>query len=191
MSYNFSTEDKEANEFSPRIPFGISEVQLSGVTAGETEAGKDFIEVTVVDKDGTEDSARVWFVGGAAKYSFDTLRAIVVHTAKTDADKEKARAAVEACTNNEELASLMNTKCSGGQIWFTKYFNPTRTYSSTSGVTLRSVDKSVLGYEPKLKAELMPDTSGGEITMDNIDKVFPGAETVKIDAGASVPKSWQ
>lgn len=184
MAYQFNDEDKEANDRTERIPFGISEVQFVGATAGETEAGKDYIEVTVTDKNGVEDNARVWFVGGAAKYSFDTLRNIVVHIAKNDADKEKARMAVESCVDNEALADLMNEKCVGGQLWFTKYYNPSRTYTGTDGQTRRSVDNSVYGYEPKLKSELMPDA------VDAVQQVMPGATEVKGDAAGNVPKAW-
>lgn len=188
MSYVFEDEDKVANEFNERIPFGISEVQFVGATAGETEAGKDFIEVTVTDKDGLEDSARVWFVGGAAKFSFDTLRQIAVHIAKDDKAKEKARMAVENVKDNDELAELLNKNCIGGHLWFTKYFDPSRTYQGSDGVTRRSINNSVLGYEPKLKPELMPDTSGGRPVSSGVEDVFPGAEIATGDAAAKVPK---
>jgi len=187
MSYKFEDTDKEANDFKERIPFGISEVQITGVSLGETEAGKEYIEVGVITQDALEDSARVWFVGGASKFSFDTLRSIVVHTAKTDADKEKARVAVEACVDTEALVELINAKCIGGQVWFTKYYNATRSYTGSDGKTYRSVDKAVLGYQPKLKPELMPTAkSNDEITAENVATVFPGSEDVT-GSGPDVP----
>jgi hypothetical protein len=195
MSYKFSDDDKTASEFAERMPYGISEVQLVGATLGETEAGKEYVEIGVVDKDGIEDSARVWFVGGAAKYSFDTVRSIIVHIAKTDADKEKARQAVEACPDTEALVEILNSKCSGGQLWFTKYYDPERTYTAQDGKTRRSINKQVLGYQPKLKPELMPKDSG-DIVLKDLQDVMPGAERLDVpfespsDAGANVPKGW-
>lgn len=191
MSYSFNDEDKVEAEFTERMPFGVTEVQFVGAAAGETDAGKDFIEIIVANKDGIEDSARVWFVGGAAKFSFDTLRQIAVHIAKDDKAKEKARMAVESVKDNEELAELLNKNCIGGHLWFTKYYDPTRTYLGSDGQTRRSVSKSVLGYEPKLKANLMPDAMpNADETPSAILDAFPGAEEIKGDEAAKIPSKW-
>lgn len=180
MPYKFNDEDKEeVSSFKDRLPFGVNTVKLVGVTAGETDAGKNYIEVTVENEDGIEDSARVWFVGGAVKYSFDTLRQIVVHSAKTDSAKEQARLAFEKCLDSDAVADLMNKKCVGAELWVTKYYDPTRTYTNADGETRRSINTNLYGYEPNLKPELMPD-----------EKPKDTVAEVKDDEPVSIPDEW-
>lgn len=179
MAYEFNDEDKAAtDDFQERIAFGVSEVTLVGAVSGQTEAGKDYLELTVADKSGTEDSARVWFTGGASPYSFQTIRQIVVHTAKSDEDKEKARMAVENTKDTDELADLLNSKCEGKQLWFTKFYSPDRTYQNNNGETKRSIDNRVYGYLPKDRPELMPSDT------DAVQSTFPGATA---EAADSIP----
>lgn len=183
MAYEFTDEDKAAtSDFQDRIPFGVSEVVLVGATAGETEAGKDYLELTVADKNGVEDSARVWFTGGASPYSFQTIRQIVVHTA-AEADKEKARMAVENTTNTDDMADLLNSKCEGKQLWFTKFYSPDRTYER-EGVTYRSIDSRVYGYAPKDHPELMPDNTTATTSSDPL----AGATA---EPSENIPSDWK
>lgn len=187
MAYKFSTEDKvDMGEFQERIPFGVSEVVLVGAVSGQTEAGKDYLELTVADQNGLEDSARVWFTGGASPYSFQTIRQIVVHSASSDSDKEKARMAVEKCEDTDELAELLNKKCVGKQLWFTKYYDPTRTYQNNNGDVKRSINNSIYGYEPKLKPELMPE---GQEPVKAEDFPLDEAGTAP-SAAARIPDEW-
>jgi hypothetical protein len=179
MSYNFTDEDKQAEERKDYLPFGVNTVEIVGATAGETEAGKDYIEVTVKTGD-IEDNARVWFTGGAAKYSFQTIQQIVVHSAKTSADKEKARMEAEKCVNTDDMANLLNSKCVGAECWVTKYYDPTRTYTSQGGETKKSINTNLYGYEPKLKPELMPQ----EQTKDEI-------APVDVDSDVQIPGEWK
>lgn len=189
MSYQFNDEDKEETSFPERMPFGVNRVQLVGVTAGETDAGKDFMELTVVNEAGLEETARVWFVGGASKYSFNTLRQIVVHSAKTDSDKEKARQAVESTVDNDALADLMNTKCVGCELWLTKYYDPERTYTTENG-TFRSINKNIYGYEPKEKPELMPNKQGADDRDEKPEDYPVGGEPAKGSAADNIPDNW-
>lgn len=178
MSYKITSEDREVTEHREYLPFGVNTVKLVGATAGETEAGKDYIELTV-EADGIEDNARVWFTGGASKYSFQTIQQIVVHSAKTDSAKEQARLAVEKCVDTDEMANLLNSKCVGGELWVTKYYDPSRTYTNANGETKKSVNTNVYGYEPKLKPELMPEAKP-------VDTVHP----VDDSSSASIPSEW-
>ncbi|MGI9028170.1 MAG: hypothetical protein ACR2FM_05030 [Candidatus Saccharimonadales bacterium] len=179
MAFKFSDEDKEVREFTESIPFGVHEVQFTGADAGETDAGKDFIEIGVVTKDGIEDSARLWFVGGASGISFNTAHAIAVHQGKDDKEKADIRDRIEAVADSQELVDVLNDVCASGKLWFSKYFDPKRTYQNQSGETRQSINKSVYGYEPKEKLELM------NTPKENVDKVFPGNE--KVDASSTVP----
>lgn len=185
MAYKFTSEDKVDVERKEYLPFGVNDVKLVGATAGETESGKDYIELTVANADGTEDNARVWFTGGASPYSFQTIKQIVTHAAKTDADKEKARMAVENTKDTDDMADLLNSKCVGGQLWVTKYLDPTRTYQNSNGEVKQSINTSIYGYEPKLKPELMPKETSGN---DAVDQTFPGATAA--DASEGIPSSW-
>lgn len=183
MPYQFNDDDKEAREFKERIPFGVTKVKLVGAIAAETANGSDYIELTVVDEAGTEETARCYFTEKAAKYSFDTIRQIAIHNA-SEANKEKARLAVEGVKDSEELADLLNSKVAGGELWFTKYYDPTRTYVGGDGQTRPSVNTNVYGYEPKLKPELMPKPKANDGNIDPND--FPPADK----PGAGIPEDW-
>lgn len=185
MAHKFNDDEKEVKEFSESLPFGVNKVQFTGAITDETDAGKEFVEVGVVNKAGIEDSARCWFVGGASNISFNTLRTIAVHQGKDDEAKAKIRDRVDNVADSQELVDVLNDVCGdGGELWFSRYYDPKRTYEAQDGSVRKSVNKNIYGYEPKEKPELMGD---GEITKDNIDKVFPGNEKVT-DAADTVPK---
>ena len=191
MSYKFNDSDKEVREFNNNyFGFGVHNVKLVGATTGETEAGKEFMELEICDKedDTIADKASVWFVGGASNISFNTLRQIIVHNAKTDADKEKARQAVDKVADIDELAALINDKTVGGELWFTKYIQPGKTYTNAKGEVKPSVNRNIYGYEPKLREDLMPSD---QKPLD----VGKGDPNEKIDLNASkedlnIPKEW-
>lgn len=187
-----SKDDKEVKEFQQGIPFGVSTVQFTGAVADKTEADKDFIEVGVVDKNGVEDSARLWFVGGAVNISFNTIRQICVHNAKPE-NKDKARDAVDAAEDTEALASLMNEIVgNGGELWFTKYYDPKRTYQAQNGETKRSVNKNVYGYEPNERPDLMPNGQSADDRDEEKVEDFPvkGAKPASDKEKSNIPKDW-
>lgn len=195
----FSNDNKEVKEFNSNyFDYGVHKVLVSDVTLGGTGEGeKEFIEVEVVDPGDLEvkDSARVWFTSDKAiNYSFNVLRQIFVHCAPEE-KKDEARAMFDKIGDTDTLTQIME-KCKGRQIWFTKYPNPDRTYTNQAGETKASIDKNVMGYEPKVKTELLaePKLPGGQITKDNINEVFPGAKEVPFKsqsdaASSTVPKS--
>jgi hypothetical protein len=180
MAYKFNDEDKTAPERTDYLPFGVNTVEIVGATAGETDAGKDYIEVTVKLGD-IEDNARLWFTGGASKYSFQTLQQIVVHSAKTDADKEKARMAAEKCVDTDDMANLLNSKCVGAECWVTKYYDPTRTYSNANGDLKKSINTNLYGYKPNEKPELMPAPA---------DEIIPVEGNITDDGKINIPGQW-
>lgn len=177
MAHNFNDEDKQVREFKESMPFGVNKVQLTGAIAETSDNGKDYIEVGVVNADGVEDSARCYFVGGASNISFNTLRDIVVHQGKDEEEKAKLRDRVDAVKNSDELAEIVN-EFIGGELWLTKYYDPSRTYTTKNG-TFRSINKNVLGYEPKLKPELMPQPKTESTPF--------GEATTATDASSTVP----
>lgn len=186
MAFDFNDESKAVKEYGDYLGFGVHKVTFVLAEASETDAGKPFIEVNFQTADGIEDKARVWFVSDAnANISFNTLRQIVVHNAK-EADKDKARDAVDGIANTDDLAALMNEKIMGGELWVTKYYDPSRTYQNKSGAVKRSINTNIYGYEPKLRPDLMPkqdrEQSG---LLDGAEAVKPGSA-----AAAGIPKDW-
>lgn len=190
MSYSFTEEDKEVKEFKESISFGVHKVQFLGATAEETDAGKDFIAVGIVSEDGIEDEARLWFVGGASNISFNTLRAIVVHNAK-EADKEKAGAEADACKDTQELADLLIKYLEGGgELWYTKFYDPKRTYTTDNG-TFRSINKNIYSYPPKSRPDLMPNPEAEAKTADDLlEEPFQSGTPVDATTKAQIPDNW-
>lgn len=192
MSYDFNDESKAVKEFGDYLGFGVHKVKLMLATAGETDAGKPFIEVDFVTDDGLEDKARVWFVSDAnANISFNTLRQMLVHNTE-EAHKDKARDAVDAVKDIDELATLLNEKMMGGEFWVTKYYDPSRTYQNQSGATKRSINTNMYGYEPKPRPDLMPKPAdeNGDPVDSKVTDAFPGAEKADTDAAGGIPSKW-
>lgn len=187
-----SDENKQVSENRGNwFPFGVHKVQLMMFENGGTGDGeKEYIEVSFCDpEDGDKtDTARVWFTtDAAANYSFNTLRQIAVHNA-SEKNKDKARDAVDAVKDTTELCELLNEQLIGKEAWFTKYYDPSRTYVNQAGETKKSVNKNILGYEPKLKPELMPkpaNEDGDPVTIEDL-----GGEELKGDAAKNIPESW-
>lgn len=190
----FTDENKAVKEFSENnwLGFGVHKVQLAlfeqGFTDDDPENGKEFVEISVLGPNEEEDTARVWFTTDkAANYSFNVLRQIYVHNAPED-KKDAARDTIDAVKSTEELVAVLNEKLIGGEAWFTKYPDPTRTYQAADGSTRQSINKNVYGYKPNLREDLMPKDD--QVTKSNVDKIFPGNEKVDGDAAGGIPKSW-
>ena len=183
MAYSFNDKDKEVKEFSERLPFGVHKVQLVVATADATNEGKEFIELSFVTEDNFEDTVRLWFVGGAANISFNTLHQIAVHNQKTEEKKEKMRQAMDRVADSEELVNLLNDSTIGGEFWVTKFYDPKRTYTNERG-TFRSFNTNAYGYAPKERPELMPEADQQK---QELNQTFPGA---KEDSAGAIPDSW-
>ena len=189
----FSSEQKEVKEFKDDyFTYGVHKVKLGVADHGKTEDGKEYIDITVVSEDGEkEDTARVWFTTEKSiNYSFNVLRTIIVHNAP-EAKKDEARKLADAVETTEALADLINEKCMGGDLWFTKYPDPERTYTNQAGEVKKSINKNVMGYEPKERPELLPKE---QKAVDPAD--YPNDEPFGDDEGKTaantVPdkKSW-
>ena len=190
----FSDDHKAVNEFSDKyFGYGVHSVQIAEVTLGGTDEGeKEFIEIKVVDPGDldVEDAARVWFTSDKAiNYSFNVLRQIFVHCAPENR-KDDARELFDKINSTDDLVAVMQ-KCVGRQCWFTKYPSPDRTYQNAQGETKPSVDKNIMGYEPKLKTELMPKTGPMDVDsmVGKVNKVMPGAEEVPFESAGDAPGS--
>jgi hypothetical protein len=147
----FTDEHKVVKEFSDQnwFDYGVHKVQIAQIDLDKTEAGKEFMEFTLVGEAEQEDTARVWFsTDKAINYSINILRQIFVHNAP-EAKKDEARDMFDAIGDTEELHKLLNEKLVGGNCWFSKFPSPNRTYQATDGSTKKSIDKNIYGYEPK------------------------------------------
>lgn len=190
MAYEFNAEDKEVKEFSERIGFGVHKVQLVGAVAGTDDKDRDYVDVTIVSEDGIEETVRQWFTGGASNISFNTLRQILVHSVDTEEKKATVRDAVDAVKNTDDLCVYLN-KAAGAELWLTKYLDPKRTYQNTAGQTRPSINTNIMGYEPRLKPELMPKT---DTRVADAQTAFgPDAKEVPFESqgdapGSTVPK---
>lgn len=169
--------------------FGVHKVNIGMIELSPADAEKEYIEITVVGDDEEEDTARVWFTSEkAANYSFNVLRGIYVHNAP-EAAKDAARETMDAVQDTTEFVAKLNEKLIGGECWFTKYLDPTRTYIAADGTTKQSVNKNIYGYEPKLRPALLPKeapTSGNT----TVDAAFPGAQKASNDIAAGIPNTW-
>lgn len=190
----FNDETKAVKEFGGGnwFDFGVHKVQMILFENGGLEDGQsEYVEVSVGDPEDGEktDTVRLYFTEKAANYSFNTFRQIAVHNAGSDKGKDAARDAIDAVQDTTELVELLNDKLIGKECWFTKYYDPKRTYESQSGEVKKSVNKNIYGYEPKLKPELMPDQAG-VADSDKVTDAFPDSEKVKGDAAGNIPKGW-
>lgn len=180
----FTDADKEVKEFNNnRFTFGVHKVQILNFVLDKTDNGKEFIEVFFVDPNNEEceDSARVWFsTDKATNFSFNILRGIYVHNAPED-KKDAARASFDAVKDTTELVELLKSKLLGKEMWYTKFFDPKRTYQGQDGQTYRSINKNIFGYQPKEQPELMPQKDGDKTLYEQGKEIFPGATDVKSD----------
>lgn len=163
----FNDEDKEVREFSANFfKYGVHKVQISRVTLDETDAGKEFVEFEVVDPENGEitDTARCWFVGGATNISFNTIRQIILHNVP-EARRDEMAGKVDSAPDTVALVGICQGLI-GKECWFTKYPSPDRTYTAKDGTTKPSIDKNVLGYEPKLREDLLPEQKPGTGPVD-------------------------
>lgn len=184
-------ETKAVKEFNSGnwFGFGVHKVKIGLIELRETDDGKEFVEFTLLGDNDEEDTARMWLTSDkAVNFSFNVCRQIYVHNAP-EAAKDAARDTMDAVKDTKELVEKLNEKLIGGECWFTKYLDPTRTYEAADGTTKQSVNKNVYGYEPKLRADLMPkDVQASGNTA--VDKTFPGAEKASGDAASGIPKNW-
>lgn len=186
MPHKFSDEDKEVKEFRDSLPFGVSRVQLVLAEAGALDDGREYIEVNVQAEDGIEDSARCWFTGGASNISFNTLRQVAVHQGKDEEEKQKIRDKVDAVKDSQELCDILNEYI-GGELWVRKEYDPKRTYQNQAGVTKRSVNTNLFGYQPAERPEFMPKKA--DANGNAVEDAFPDGEDItNTPAAKTVPK---
>lgn len=188
MAYQFTEEDKEDvnPQFEDRIPFGVTPVQITLATADVTDKGSDFVEVGVITESGAEDSTRLYFTEKAAKYSLSTIKAIATHNAPED-KQDAVRKAIEGVKDTDFLAQLINDKMIGNSAWFTKYYDPERTYEDRDGNVRKSINTGLWGFEPREKPELMPKPKTHSIDPNDYPDDDVKGEPFQ---SSGIPRSW-
>jgi hypothetical protein len=186
----FTDDNKQVKEFENNwLDFGVHEVIIGLVELGQTDAGQEYLEITVIGPNDEEDTARVWFTTDkAANYSFNVMRQIYVHNAP-EAKKDQARQTFDKVADTQQLEELMQKLVGKGKCWFSKYPSPTRTYTAQDGTVKKSIDKNVYGYKPKEHPELLPKDSEAA-KKDGVTIEDLGGEPATGDAAANIPEEW-
>lgn len=132
------------------IPEGIHQVKIMLVEGGKTQAGKDYVEFTVVDSEEREGKARMWFTtDNAIGYTFNIIRGIFVHNAPANS-KDKVRETIDAIDDTDKLVEACQ-QLIGKEAWL-QVKKSDRTYQNEAGETKHSYDKNIYGYEPVPKS---------------------------------------
>lgn len=167
----FSDDNKQ--EMGKYFGEGIHKVKIMAVTEGKTDAGKEFIEFTVVGENDEEGNARVWFTSDKAiRFSFNTIRGIIVHNA-LPAKKDAARELVNKVKDTAELVELCNQSLIGKEAWYVVEKSD-YTYTNEAGEQKQGYNRNLYGYEPKPK----PAQQSGNAAVDN---AFGGGEVMNDD----------
>lgn len=168
--FNDEHKQEQGNYFGE----GIHKVKIMTVIGGTTDAGKEFIEFTVVGDNDEEGSARVWFTTDKAiRYSFNTIRGIFVHNAMKGKE-EAAREMVNAVKDTDELVELCNKVLIGKEAYYTVEKSDYK-YTNAAGEEKQGYNRNISGYEPKPKPtqqsgnEAVDSTFGGGEVMDSND----------------------
>lgn len=144
----FNKEHKEEMGGGKYFEQGIHKVNIGMITAGKTDDGKEYFDVTVLGPNEEEGVSRLWFhTDGAMKYSFNTLRNIFVHNAP-ESKKDDVRKGVDGIKDTDELLKKCVTMLIGKECWYSVYENRDRKFVGNDGQERYSFDRNIYGYEP-------------------------------------------
>lgn len=166
-------KDEDKEEIGLYFKEGIHKVIVTGVVHQDM-GDKEYLEVGIKGEGGETGEVRMYLTEKALKYTINTIRAIFVHNV-SEADKQAARDAVNACKTTEEFAKLCET-LDGKECWYSKSKTGTQ-YTNAQGELKDSYSNNLFGYEPKPSrqeqvAQKVKDFMGGEVTKDNLEE-FP------------------
>jgi hypothetical protein len=130
------------------------------------------LKFTVIDEanpDITTDRVSPWYLTEAATpYTMRNLQNILVHNAKTDADKDKVRDYFHKLNDTDELDLK---KFNGAQAWLT-VTQSDRQFTRNDGTTSYYSDYELTSWESKAPKPLTVDDLGGEPLLDLSDVPF-------------------
>lgn len=158
------TDEHKKEQSSNFFPEGIHKVKIVAVEFGTTDSDKEYAEFNVVDDDGREGSARMWFTTDAAiGFSFNVIRGIFVHNAP-EGQKDKMRDKIDKLADTEALAKACEM-LAGKECWYQVVQEGS--YINGQGDTKPSYNRNVFGYEPSPRKAV--DT--GAPAPDNTDPI--------------------
>lgn len=157
---------------------GVHKVKIEGAVVDKLDDGREYIDVGIKGEGGEEAEVRLWLhTEGAAKFTIRTLQAIMVHNAKTEADKDKIRTYFIGDFDDKKIAAVAS-KLDDKECWYSNFKNLDRPYTAADGTTKYSYDRNITGYEPAPKEKtpesvVMDTMGGGEKVEESADEPFP------------------
>lgn len=144
--------DEHKVERGKYFELGVYKVNIAVVEQGFTEDDREYFDFTVVDDlksdEPTEASVRLWFhTDKAIGYSFSIVRGIFTMNATED-KKDAIKADLKKIDDTDDLIKTAQ-KLVGKECWLQVAEDPTRTYQNESGETKPSINRNIMGYEPK------------------------------------------
>lgn len=157
---------------------GVHVVTIEGAVVDKLDDGREYMDVGVKGSKGEEAEVRLWLhTEGSTKYTLRTLQAIMVHNAKTEADKDKIRTYFIGDFDDKKIAAVV-AKLEGKECWYSNFKNLERPYTANDGSTKYSYDRNITGYEPDAKEQspesvVIDQMGGGEKVEATADEPFP------------------
>lgn len=186
MKFNDEHKEEVSKGTGNYFGYGVHKVKIGLLEQGESKNGSEYIEFTLLGDNEEEATARLYFTDKSAKYSFNTARQIYVHNAPED-KKQVARDTFDAVADTDELVKLFNDKLIGGECWFTKYQSRDRTYVDQQGVTRKSIETNIYGWEPQVQLDRLPSEDRAGAVADIANGTV---ENPKSDAATGIPEEW-
>ena len=152
MKVQLTDEDLATRGDRTYFAEGEHEVLIEKAERGTTDAGKEYVEFSVLGHADERDTARLWFTTDAsAKYAMSIMAGIAVHNKQTEAEKASVRTAWKSITDTDKIDAKYLANFKDKDAFFTVHQSE-RTYTTPSGETRHSYDKNIYGYMPKPKA---------------------------------------
>lgn len=161
MKVNLTDEDLKERTQSKYFAEGLHEVLIVSAERGTTDAGKDYVEFTVLGHDDEEGTARLWFSTEAgSKYALSIMSGIAVHNKQTDAEKEGVRTAFKAIDDTDKVDAKFLAKFKDMDAFYLVQQSD-RTYTNAQGETKHSYDHNIAGYPMQPKKTTVESLLGG------------------------------
>lgn len=140
---------KEELAESKYFELGVHKIKIAGAEMAKDQNGKIFAEVAVVGANGERDKVRLWLHTPATRrISIDNARRILVHNMASEADKQVVRDKFAQIKNLADFGAILS-KIVGREAWLKLKESESRTYQNARGEIKPSIDRQLLGYEPK------------------------------------------
>jgi len=170
MKVNLTDEDLSKRGNSNYFSEGVHEVLIQKAERGTTDAGKDYVEFTVIGHADEEGTARLWFSTEAgSKYALSIMAGVAVHNKQTEEEKAGVRTAFKAIDDTDKVDTKFLAKFKEMDAFYMVQQSD-RTYTNAQGETKNSYDRNIYGYEPKMKAMTADQliSSGTPVSTDDV-----------------------